>query len=288
VIHVFAKKYAQDLKNHLEVVTNNHMRISKMIAAVNSLESASSIMKEKAAKVVLTNKEIDEGILHANKLQDSFIDYERLINSTQEKIANLFNTPEYAKFLQYQEQINKITSQENNLNKEINDEFSKVSRPLGKYVYVTSLEKPLKLLLEKIVENPSSAILENKESIVTILESCMKGIISGTVSVKETDKSVEHITHILSLLDGFISRKNTLKAQLQDLQQKLAIFDLRHLDDLEKRLSKAKSDNDDTRLKIKKLESDLKQQTSQRDKMVHDLENTLEQILGTKYKIKLE
>jgi chromosome segregation ATPase len=190
--------------------------------------------------------------------------------------------------LQYREQINKITSQENNLNKEINDEFSKVSRPLGKYVYVTSLEKPLKSLLERIVENPSSAILENKESIVTILESCMKGIMSGTVSVKETDKSVEHITHVLSLLDGFISRKNALKEKLQELQQNLTIFDLKQLEDLEKRLSTAKSDNEDARFKIKKLESDLKQQTEQRDKMVRDLEGLLERVLGAKYKIKLE
>jgi predicted nucleic acid-binding Zn-ribbon protein len=288
VIHVFAKKYAQDLKNHLEVVTNNHVRISKMIAEYDSLESSSAAIKEKITKILKTNKEITDAISHATKLQDSFIDYERLISSTQEKIANLFGTKEYAKFLQYREQINKVSTEENSLNKEINDEFSKISRPLGKYVYVTSLEKPLKLLLERLVENPATAVLENKDSIVTILESCMKGILSGTVSVKETDKSVEHITHVLSLLDGFISQKNKLRAQLQELQQQLVIFDLRQLEDLEKRLAKAKSDNEDARIKIKTLESDLKQQMDQRNRLVEELEGLLERTLGAKYTIKLE
>jgi predicted nucleic acid-binding Zn-ribbon protein len=288
VIHVFAKKYAQDLKNHLEVVTNNHVRISKMIAEYDSLESSSAAIKEKITKILKTNKEITDAISHATKLQDSFIDYERLISSTQEKIANLFGTKEYAKFLQYREQINKVSTEENSLNKEINDEFSKISRPLGKYVYVTSLEKPLKLLLERLVENPATAILENKDSIVTILESCMKGILSGTVSVKETDKSVGYITHVLSLLDGFISQKNKLWAQLQELQQQLVIFDLRQLEDLEKRLAKAKSDNEDARIKIKTLESDLKQQTDQRNRLVEELEGLLERTLGAKYTIKLE
>ena len=288
VIHVFAKKYAQDLKNHLEVVTNNHVRISKMIAEYDSLESSSAAIKEKITKILKTNKEITDAISHATKLQDSFIDYERLISSTQEKIANLFGTKEYAKFLQYREQINKVATEENNLNKEINDEFSKISRPLGKYVYVTSLEKPLKLLLERLVENPATEILENKDSIVTILESCMKGILSGTVSVKETDKSVGYITHVLSLLDGFISQKNKLWAQLQELQQQLVIFDLRQLEDLEKRLAKAKSDNEDARIKIKTLESDLKQQTDQRNRLVEELEGLLERTLGAKYTIKLE
>ena len=288
VIHVFAKKYAQDLKNHLEVVTNNHVRISKMIAEYDSLESSSAAIKEKITKILKTNKEITDAISHATKLQDSFIDYERLISSTQEKIANLFGTKEYAKFLQYREQINKVSTEENSMNKEINDEFSKISRPLGKYVYVTSLEKPLKLLLERLVENPATAILENKDSIVTILESCMKGILSGTVSVKETDKSVGYITHVLSLLDGFISQKNKLWAQLQELQQQLVIFDLRQLEDLEKRLAKAKSDNEDARIKIKTLESDLKQQTDQRNRLVEELEGLLERTLGAKYTIKLE
>jgi predicted nucleic acid-binding Zn-ribbon protein len=259
-----------------------------MIAEYDSLESSSAAIKEKITKILKTNKEITDAISHATKLQDSFIDYERLISSTQEKIANLFGTKEYAKFLQYREQINKVSTEENSLNKEINDEFSKISRPLGKYVYVTSLEKPLKLLLERLVENPATAVLENKDSIVTILESCMKGILSGTVSVKETDKSVGYITHVLSLLDGFISQKNKLWAQLQELQQQLVIFDLRQLEDLEKRLAKAKSDNEDARIKIKTLESDLKQQTDQRNRLVEELEGLLERTLGAKYTIKLE
>ena len=62
-----------------------------------------------------------------------------------------------------------------NITKEIDDEFSKISRPLGKYVYVTLLDKQLKSVLERLVERPSKVVgIESIESIKTILESCMK------------------------------------------------------------------------------------------------------------------
>ncbi len=285
VIHVFAKKYANDLKTHLELVTKDHHAISTMISEYASLDASSILIKEKTRKIQATHNEINENTSHLDKLRNSLSDLEQTIKSRQQKITALFESPEYKKLMQYKEQINNLTSQENKLNKEIDDEFSKISRPLGKYVYVTSLEKPLKIILENLLQNPSNTISQNKETIITILESCMKGIMSGSVSVKETDKAVDNITHIIGLLDDFISRKNNLKSQMEDLQKKLTIFDLNDLENLEKQLDKSKSDKEDAKSKIEKLEHDLKQQITQKNILVADLEGTLERVLKTKYKI---
>ncbi|MEM3006928.1 MAG: hypothetical protein QXW37_00895 [Candidatus Nitrosotenuis sp.] len=288
VIHVFAKKYANDLKTHLELITKDHVTISKMISDYNSLESASIEINEKTRKIQNIHKEINENIAHLNKLQESLLDLERTSKSTQQQIAEIFESPQYEKFMQYRNEINRLVSKESQLNKEIGDEFSKISRPLGKYVYVTSLEKPLKIILERLVQDPSDTISENKDATITILESCMKGIMSGSVSVKEADKTVDHITNIISLVDDFVSRKNNLKAQIEDLQKKLNIFDLDNLENLEKQLAKAKSDSEDTKLKIKKLEDDLKHQMAQKDVLISELEDSLVRLLKTKYTINLE
>jgi chromosome segregation ATPase len=172
--------------------------------------------------------------------------------------------------------IQQIKSQEEKLDREIDDEFSKISRPLGKYVYVTSLDKSLKSILERLVERPSQIIAtESKASIVTILESCMKGIVSGTVSVKETDKSVDHITHLMASLDAMISKKAAIQSQIQAVGKQALSFDRKHLDSLEKQLAKSKSDSQDAQAKIKNLQADLDQKSSQRQKMASDLESAL-------------
>lgn len=288
IIHVFAKKYAQDLKDHLELVTKNNVIITKMLSDYSSLESSSDMIKEMVKKIIESSQELKEIDHHIAKLHESKDTAESSHQATQKHLAEIQASPEHAIFLQLQDKIKQVKSQEEKLGKEIDDEFSKASRPLGKYVYVTSLDKSLKSILERLVERPSAVIMsENRDSIVTILESCMKGIVSGTVSVKETDKSVDHITSIISSLDAMISKKNSIKTQIQDLEQQITKFDYKKLESLGKQQAKSKSDAEDSESKIKVLQSELAQKTLQKQKLVSDLESALER-LGTKYQIILD
>jgi septal ring factor EnvC (AmiA/AmiB activator) len=288
IIHVFAKKYAQDLKDHLELVTKNNIIITKMLSDYSSLESSSNMIKELAQKITESSRELQEIDHHIAKLQESKSTAESSYQATQKQLADIRSSPEHASYLQLQDKARQVKSQEEKLDKEIDDEFSKASRPLGKYVYVTSLDKSLKSILERLVERPSTVIMsESRDSIVTILESCMKGIVSGTVSVKETDKSVDHITSIISSLDAMISKKKNINAQIQDLEQQIAKFDYKKLESLEKQQAKSKSDVEDSESKIQVLQSELAQKTSQKQKLVSELESALER-LGTKYQIILD
>lgn len=276
VIHVFAKKYAQDLKDHLELVTKNHTIISKMLGDYSALESSSVMIKEMISKLDLSAQEITDIKNHISKLQESDTSAKDLHATTQKQIADIRASPAYLQYLDMESKIAQIKSQEKKFDHEIDDEFSKISRPLGKYVYVTSLDKPLKSILERLVERPSQVLAtESKASITTILESCMKGIVSGTVSVKETDKSVDHITHLMSSLDAMISKKASIQSQIQDVEREASLFDRKQLDALEKQLAKSKSDSEDTQAKIKNLQSELDQKSSQRQKLASDLESAL-------------
>ena len=276
VIHVFAKKYAQDLKDHLALVTQNHVIITKMLGDYSTLESSSETIKNMIAKFHSLTQEITEIKSHISKLQESSNAALSLCGSTQKQIEATRSSSEYLQFLDVDNKIKQIKLQEEKLDREIDDEFSKISRPLGKYVYVTSLDKSLKSILEKLVERPSAVIAaESKTSIITILESCMKGIVSGTVSVKETDKSVDQITHLISSLDGMILKKVRVQDEIQNIEKQLLSFDRKTLESLEKQLIKSKSDSNDAHTKIKTLQSELEQKLSQKQKMTSDLESAL-------------
>ena len=171
--------------------------------------------------------------------------------------------------------------------KQIDDEFSKVSRALGKYVYVTSLDKPLKSILERLVERPSLVVgVENTESIKTILESCMKGIVSGTVSVKENDKSVDQIGLVIAQLDSLAQRKASIENQITQTEQSMKQFEGLNLATLEKQLEKSKSDQEDAQSKIKNLEKDIKDAESQKQETLQTLESSLFQLFRVKYKVR--
>jgi DNA repair exonuclease SbcCD ATPase subunit len=279
VIHVFAKKYAQDLKDHLALLTENHALITKMLSDYSTLESSSGMIKDTMSKIQHSTQELIDIEHHIAQLRKSQEEAQNLCESTQKQIIDTHASSEYAQLLELENKVTQIKAQEEKLDRQIDDEFSKVSRPLGKYVYVTSLDKSLKSILERLVERPSQVITtESKESIITILESCMKGIVSGTVSVKETDKSVDHITHLMSILDNLMQQKRSIQSQIQEIEKQTSAFDRKKLESLEKQLSKSKSDLADAQTKIKNLQAELEQKSSQRQKLFQDLKSSLERL----------
>lgn len=84
-----------------------------------------------------------------------------------------------------------------------------------------------------------------------------------------------------------ISKKKNIKTQIQDLEQEIAKFDYKKLESLEKQQAKSKSDVEDSESKIQALQSELAQKTSQKQKLVSELESALER-LGKKYQIILD
>ncbi|TBR08893.1 MAG: hypothetical protein EPO62_05890 [Candidatus Nitrosotenuis sp.] len=286
VIHVFAKKYAQDLKDHLATISTSSASILRLVNVYTKLESDESLIKEKMDKIIDASQIINDKSAQIPKLKTICDGLADSVSSLKNQTDSIKSSPQHAEYLEIKNQIEQNKKEENKLGKEIDEEFSKISRPLGKYVYVTSLEKPLKILMEELIESPSKTMTaENKDAIVVILESCMKGTLSGAVSVKEADKSVEQINSLIQKLDDFLMRKNDLIKKDRDLQGKLGVFDIGSFGELEQKLQKAMTDKNDAESKIKKLESDLAHETSQRTKMISELSHDLQSISNTEYVI---
>ncbi|MEM3089588.1 MAG: hypothetical protein QXY22_03375 [Candidatus Nitrosotenuis sp.] len=284
IVHIFAKKYANDLKAHLETVTTNHQIILKMIQEIKDFESSENIIKEKIANMTSLSEELLTKISGLAKHKESLKQYENLIADAEKKLQELKSSKEYAQFLSLQSNLKRLDEERNRAYKEIDDEFSKISRPLGKYVYVTSLDKQLKVLLESLIQTPSGTLeATKKDAIITILESCMKGVISGTVSVKESEKTVGQITHLISILDQLIRKKEEHEKKIRAAKEQAGSFDQNHFIDLEKRLSDAKEDLDNTTSKIRSLESEIEQQTRQSEHLLEELSEILYKTLGRKY-----
>lgn len=284
IIHIFAKKYAQDLKMHLETITVNHDAIFRLIKEVDAITSAESEVKDKKEKYTATLSEISEKTSHMEKSKDLLQTLLARADDLAGQIKAKTASTEYAQFLKIQNELKSALNEELQIDKDIDDEFSKISRPLGKYVYVTSLEKPLKVLLEQLVQNPSKAVTkDNKGSIVTVLESCMKGVISGTVSVKENEKTVSQITHLISTLDTLIERKMQQQNKISKIRQDLGIFNPDVLADLEKKLETTRTDIENTKSKINSLEGEIEDMKRHSSEILGDLMRLLHKTVGTKY-----
>ena len=179
-----------------------------------------------------------------------------------------------------------VQEEEKSLKNKIEEQFIKVSRPLNKYVYVSSLDKPLKIMTEKLASSPYDVISEMNESgIKTILSSVRSGIESGSVSVKDIEKSKQAITDIQNLIPKLIEQKAVFVTKQTKLNDDLHIFDNDRLLKSVKSLEKSKLNMLDAESKISLIQEQIDSSKNSIHDMISKLELNLKQASSISYKI---
>ena len=286
VIHIFAKKYAKKLKDDLKTLTNTLDEVNSLISnyysnkellddITNSLNDFSSIKLE----ILKQEKRKSQLELVLNEQHQNQINIKKSIDQMK-------SSSDYESFQDISEQITTLSNQEKITKKKIEEQFIKISRPLNKYVYVSSLDKPLKIMVKNLAASPYDILsVENKSSIITILNSVQSAIESGSVSVKDVEKSKQAMNEIKSLLPNLIEEKSLFTDKKSKLNNNLSIFDNNELLKLENDLNKSHFNISDTESKISMIQKQIDSNKNSIHGMITKLELNLKQASSVSYKL---
>ena len=286
VIHIFAKKYANQLTNNLKVMNENSDNISKLLKHFNSTQSSFD--------------EIDEMLLKINSLKQERIDKTKRNTETQENLKSLqdkkaslqnlmeeiHSSENYKKYVDLQNKLNDFIKQKSKIKSEIDSQFTKISRPLGRYAYASSLDKDQNRVLSALVDNPIDALIpENLDSIVLILENIRKAVSSGSISVKDTQKTLTQLTETEESLDGFIQKVSEYSTVFDSMQQEVENLKPENLTSTENEFSKTNDFENDANKKSKTILSEIDEIESQIPALISNIENKLQIFSSTRYTI---
>jgi hypothetical protein len=286
VIHIFAKKYAEKLKEILIQMNSNHVKIQQLLknhdhAKFTSVEILESLKEINDIENNLVKRE--QRIAEIRGYVDSL---DKKILSFEDLIKKIKTSDEYEKFLDLKQILDEFTTKKNQIKNEINSQFTKISRPLSRYEYASSMDKEQKNLLSQLIKDPFEVLLsKNKDSIILILENVRKGISSGSISVKDTEKSFSQITEIEEALEGFIKQVNDFVNKKQNIQNQMVALESDKLIDLTRDLKNALSDKEDSELKIKTFQTDINEDHSNINKLISDVEVKLRSFSNIVYTI---
>jgi len=286
VIHIFAKKYAGQLKENLEVMNKNHSEIDKLLKNYDSTKSASDEITDTINQIEKLRKsrlEKNQKIDDANQKTQSIDDQ---ITSIQNSIEKMKTSDDYKKYLDLKNVLETFSAQKSKIKNEIDTQFTKISRPLSRYEYGSSLDKDQKNLLNILVANPIDALLpKNMDSIIVILENVRKGISSGSISVKDIDKSLSQITETEETLDGFVKQVSKYLEKYETMNNELNSLTPNELVSLERELIKNTSSKEDLHLKSETLHGEIDEIDSKIPQLVSEIESKLRRFSNTKYAI---
>tara|TARA_Y100000782_G_scaffold31340_1_gene34696 strand:- start:133 stop:1041 length:909 start_codon:yes stop_codon:yes gene_type:complete len=288
VIHIFAKKYAKKLKSDLKIMTDGNSHVIELIENYRELENKTKQLFENIDKHVQAQKSIVTLERHKDDAAKTLQDLNNAIEHDAQDIKNIKDSSEYVEFLKTKEKINSMDSESIQIKNEIDLQFTKISRPLNKYVYVSSLDKLQKKILEDLIENPYRVLSNtNKQDVIRILESVRKSVQSGSVSVKDINKSISQIDETFSKLDGFIKQIFTYNQKKNNVENELTVFNNKQLESKESDLAKRHNFKLDAESKIKSSDEEFKFTTELIPKLVNNIESILNKISAVQYRIKV-
>ena len=286
VIHIFAKKYAKKLKDDLKILTDDLAEINTLISNYDANQELLSDIKNSLNKHVEMKRDIEKYEKRKLQLENS-IEYEnqKQVNLMKE-IEEAKSTSEYKKFQEIKGKIIMLSDEEKLIKKEIEEQFIKISRPLNKYVYISSLDKPLKIMTEQLASSPYDVLSEvNASNIKTILNSVNSGIESGAVSVKDIAKSKQAISDIQNLVPKLIEQKTIFVTKKTKLNNDLCVFDNDKLVKSINNLEKSKMNTSDAESKISLNQDQINSTKNSIDDLISKLELNLKQASSISYKI---
>jgi len=287
IIHIFAKKYADNLKDEIAKVAKSRNQLQSSINFVENLRAGSKEIADLGQKITEYRVTVQQKNDRISEIISEIETLKNNIASLEKQIHALKSSDGHAKFLEVKRRIDSMSSEKSEVKNVIDLQFSKISRPLGRYSYISSFEKPVRKMMDELVANPFDVISpQNKTGIIQILEAVEKSIVSGSISVKDADKSLEQVQETISRLDEFIALKESYSSKVSTLEKDMAVFDIKSLESKEQELHKTRSDHANFEALKKKLETEIKDSEHVLAKNISDLESGLAKLVHFKVELK--
>ena len=286
VIHIFAKKYANQLTTNLKIMNENSDNITKLLKHFDSTQSSFDEIDEMLNKIESLKQDHVDKTKRNAEIQDNLKSLQEKNISLQKSLDEIHASENYQQYVSLQNKLNDFIKQKSKIKSEIDTQFTKISRPLGRYAYASSLDKEQTRILSTLVDNPFDALIAaNLDSIILILENIRKGISSGSISVKDTEKTLSQLTETEESLDGFIKKVSEYSTVFDSMEADLKNLKPKNLTSTENDISKTSESENDARQKSKTILSEISEIESQIPQFTSKIESKLKIFSSTRYTI---
>ncbi len=284
VIHIFAKKYAIQLTNNLKIINENSENISKLLKHYASTQSTFNEISELLKKIKSLHLELNDKTKRNIDILNNLKLFENKKLILENSLVEIHSSESYKKFIDLQNKFNDFTVQKSHIKSEIDAQFTKISRPLGRYTYGSSLDKEQSTVLSTLVDDPFDALVpENTNTIIIILENIRKGISSGSISVKDTEKTLLQLSETKELLDEFIKKVSNYTNIFNSMKIELTNLKPQNLTSLENDLLKNIDAENDSHLKSKEILSRIDEINSNIPDIISKIEGKLRIFSNSQY-----
>ena len=286
VIHIFAKKHANRFKENLAELTELHAEMRRVLDRHNSDESERSEMSDMIGAISAAHGERARRRQKVVDTESDIGDLKRQISDADAAVSEITSSPGYQKYVALLSETKQCDSDLTRVRDEVRSQFAKISRPLGRYEYGSSLDKEQQRLLSSMVSDPAGVVTsENLDTVSVILANVRRAVVSGSISVRDVDKTLEMISETSDAAESLAKRADECRVRRRELEGKASLTKPDRLDEYERHRTKATTLLKDGESKLSALRAEIADDDSAIPQKVFELQIRLRQHTGARYEL---
>lgn len=284
VIHHYAKRHVGRLKSDLEQMTSNHKEIRRILDDHAEMKAKAEEIAGLVSQIGAIRDHAAEAERRIHSMQNDAESRKGAIREIRQKISDIESSEAYRRHTQLEESLESLAGRRSRSRSQINAMFARISRPLGRYEYGSALDREQKKTLSQLVSDPFGALLASDRSLISeILENVQNGVRSGSISVKDSGKTLAQISEIAGSLDESIGEALAIAAEEKRINGEMRATRPAGLDQLRESLEKNVLFNRDSEIRIRSIREETSESESRIPKMVEEIETLLRNLSGTRY-----
>ena len=285
VIHVFADKYAGRLKQILEEMDGNRKSVLSAVAKHQNDSGLADSVTEGVDNIRALENSARENAGRGKAAEHEKEQAESRIQQVSGEISVFKESEEYRGFLRLKDTMETEEATRASLTMEVAAQFTKVSRPLGRYTHI-SADKDQKALLRRVLDSPYETMnRKDMDEVIMLLERVRKAVLSGTISVKDTDKAVDAITQTQEAIGGFVERASGIATRIRDTADMIRKSSPTRLHTLEEELESIREAKTDAGKKIEDMSNATRLAASAIPTELVRVQESLRRLTGTRYQV---
>jgi hypothetical protein len=294
LLTTFMKKHTGKIKGEFDVISSLERRTDKIM---EDFEEDKRPLMNCITVLTKISQMVDSILQQKNELQKVEGEISRLELQDQnlaKELAGLEKSSDFESTAKTIQELKLAQEEENEFHKYLGDLFSPVSRALTKYSYGTSkaTSSKLQILMEtpwKIFEQAKEQKNHDRdlESYGALLADVHKGVSTGKIKLKDSDKTIKHFEMIIDSLPDLKRRSELLSHRLRSLEKKKDHSIISTAEDLRRKLKDNKVALDNNRLYLERLENEIKEKKISIKDTARECEDCLSSVTGRSYVLEI-
>lgn len=282
----FAKKYMGRINPILEATRDDYTALRELVVGHALTDEKAGRLREEIALMDRSAKSAERLRARAAELDSRLGGMRRRGSEIAGRIEALKSSPEHAALGRLRAELEAVRGRRGAARRAVSDRFTKISKPLSRYEYVSAMDKEKMALLRAVIDSPFEAVASSGAGAVAeILGAARKAVDSGSVTVKDKAKAVHMLDEEAGRLAACEEDAAAMAREEEAVKARIAEADTGRLASLESDLAGNRAEADDTEAKVRQMRAEADEADARGPGALSRIEALVSEVTGVRYTV---